>query len=59
MISAPRSVTPVGILATKLAQLTQQIDALDSVDVSIKAELRHACELANGLDPYVAHCTTP
>ncbi len=59
MISTPRSVTPVGILAGKLAQLTQQIEALDSVDASLKAELRHACELANGLDPYVAHCTTP
>ncbi len=59
MISAPRSVTPVGILATKLTQLTQQIEALDSVDTSLKAELRHACELASGLDPYVAQCTTP
>jgi caffeoyl-CoA O-methyltransferase len=58
-IMAPRSVTPLGILATKLAQLTQQIDALDSVDQALKTELRHASELANGLEPYLSHCTTP
>ena len=59
MLSAPRSVTPVGILATKLTQISQQIAALASVDASLKAELHQACELAAGLDPYIARCTTP
>jgi caffeoyl-CoA O-methyltransferase len=56
---SPRPVTPLGILATKLEQLSQQLEALDSVDVKLKSELRQACALASGLDPYLSHCTTP
>lgn len=59
MTTAPRPVTPVGILATQLEYLTQKIDALDSVDAHLKAELQSACDLASGLEPYVNHCTTP
>ena len=59
MISAPRSVTPIGILATKLAALSQQIAAIDSIDPNLKSELQQAYELAKGLDPYISHCTTP
>ena len=59
MIAAPRPVTPLGILATKLEHLTEQIEALDSVDANLKAELRQASELASGLDPYINRCTTP
>lgn len=55
----PKPVTPLGILAVKLELLSQQIEALDSVDTSFKSELRQAFELANGLDPYLSHCTTP
>ncbi len=59
MTLVARPVTPLGILATKLAHLTQQIEALDSVDANLKSELRQVCELASGLDPYINRCTTP
>ncbi len=59
MTLVARPVTPLGILATKLEHLTQQIEALDSVDANLKSELRQACELASGLDPYINRCTTP
>ncbi|MCC3459837.1 MAG: SAM-dependent methyltransferase [Oscillatoriales cyanobacterium] len=59
MTVAPRPVTPLGILATKLEYLTQQIEASDSVDADLKSQLRQACELASGLDPYINSCTTP
>jgi caffeoyl-CoA O-methyltransferase len=55
----PRPVTPVGILAAKLAQLNQQIGALADVDLAVKSELHNVWELASGLDPYIGHCTTP
>lgn len=58
-VRSPRPVTPLGILATKLEHLSEQLDALDSVDPELKSELRQACELASGLDPYLSHCTTP
>ncbi|MEG3841021.1 class I SAM-dependent methyltransferase [Microcoleus sp. herbarium14] len=59
MTAAPRPVTPLGILATKLEHLTQQIEADDSVDANLKSQLRQASELASGLDPYINRCTTP
>lgn len=58
-VELPRPVTPLGILATKLEHLSQQLEALDSVDTKLKSELRQACELASGLDPYLSQCTTP
>jgi caffeoyl-CoA O-methyltransferase len=57
-INLPRPVTPLSILATKLQHLSQQLEALD-IDATLKSELRQACELASGLDPYLSHCTTP
>jgi caffeoyl-CoA O-methyltransferase len=57
-VKSPRPVTPLGILATKLEHLSQQLEALD-IDATLKSELRQACELASGLDPYLSHCTTP
>ena len=57
-LKSPRPVTPVGILATKLEQLSQQLAALD-IDERLKVELRQASELASGLDPYLSHYTTP
>jgi caffeoyl-CoA O-methyltransferase len=57
-VKSPRPVTPLGILATKLEHLSQQLEALD-IDPALKSELRQACELASGLDPYLSHCTTP
>ena len=58
-VTAPRPVTPATILASKLIHLTAQLDALDCVDSSFKDELREACDLARGLDPYVSQWTTP
>ena len=54
-----RPVTPLGILAAKLEHVSEQLEAHDGVRAELKAELREACALAGGLDPYVARCTTP
>ena len=54
-----RPVTPLGILAATLEHVSGQLDAYDGVGAALKSELRQACELAGGLDPYVARCTTP
>jgi caffeoyl-CoA O-methyltransferase len=59
MKAGPRPVTPMGILATRLEQLTAQVTALAHVDASIKTELQQICALASGLDPYIDRCTTP
>lgn len=56
---SPRPVTPSGILAAKLDRLSQKLEAVDSVDPKLKSELREACELASGLEPYLSRCTTP
>ena len=57
-LNPPRPVTPLGILAAKLESLSQQLEALE-IDPKLKSELRQACELASGLDPYLSRCTTP
>jgi caffeoyl-CoA O-methyltransferase len=57
-VKSPRPVTPLGILATKLEHLSQQLKDLD-IGTNLKSELRRACELASGSDPYLSHCTTP
>ncbi len=54
-----RPVTPVGILAAKLENLTQKMVQIEHLDPAFKAELHQAYELANGLDPYLDRCTTP
>lgn len=54
-----RPVTPVGILAAKLENLVKQMGSIEFIDLTFKAELQQAYELANGLDPYLANCTTP
>jgi caffeoyl-CoA O-methyltransferase len=58
-----RPVTPIGILAAKLAELTRYVHALDMIDIEfdpvMQAELNQAYELANGLDAYLDRCTTP
>jgi len=56
--TAPRPVTPAGILAAKLDRIRHRLDAAD-VDPGLRADLREACELAEGLDPYLSRCTTP
>ena len=57
--TTPRPVTPLGILAAKLEALCKQLDGVDGVAPDVKTELRAACELAIGLDPYLEECTTP
>jgi caffeoyl-CoA O-methyltransferase len=57
-IKSPRPVTPQGILAAKLESLSQQLED-SQIDAKLKSQLRQACELASGLDPYLSHCTTP
>jgi caffeoyl-CoA O-methyltransferase len=56
---APRPVTPLTILATRLDQLAQRAGDAPGADPSFAAELRDACELARGLDPYLSRWTTP
>lgn len=57
--AAPRPVTPVGILAAELDALVERAGAAEDPDPELLAGLRRARDLAGGLDPYVAACTTP
>ncbi len=57
--AAPRPVTPVGILADTLERLSREVDVSTTPDPALAAELRRARDLAGGLDPYLAACTTP
>ena len=57
--SAPRPVTPAGILAATLTDLSQRLDAVVGIDPALLEDLRQARDLAVGLDPYVGRCTTP
>jgi caffeoyl-CoA O-methyltransferase len=54
-----RPVTPIGILAAKLEILTQRMESIAAIDSAFRAELQQTYELANGLDSYLDHCTTP
>ncbi len=56
---APRPVTPLTILASRLDRLARRASAVPGSDPSLVAELRGACELARGLDPYLSQWTTP
>lgn len=57
--TTPRPVTPLGILAATLAELSGRLDTTDGVPRELRAQLHRAHELAAGLDPYVGACTTP
>jgi caffeoyl-CoA O-methyltransferase len=59
MPPAPRPVTPIGILASKLALLCDRAEYGDMADRELLAGLRSARALAAGLEPYVSRCTTP
>ncbi|GAA2541981.1 O-methyltransferase [Pseudonocardia hydrocarbonoxydans] len=54
-MSAPRPVTPLGILVEKLGALVERAGD----DPGLSGALREAHELAAGLDPYLARHTTP
>lgn len=58
-VNAARPVTPLGILAAELAELTEELDAMGGVELGLRVRLRRAWELADGLDPYLDLCTTP
>jgi len=55
---APRPVTPLSILAERLELLRQRLEADDEVAPQVVVELGRLTELASGLDPYLATCTT-
>ena len=57
--TTPRPVTPLGILAVSLARLEEEVATGDQVDGVVRQQLSRARELAAGLDPYVASCTSP
>ena len=59
MSPPPRPVTPVGILADKLARLCDHAQHGGQADRELLAELRSARALAAGLEPYLSRCTTP
>ena len=59
MPARPRPVTPVGIIAGKLEQLCARAEDLGGTSHELLTELRSACALATGLEPYVSRCTTP
>lgn len=54
-VAPPRPVTPVGLLA----QALQEARAAAPADPVLHAALDRAHALADGLEPYVAACTTP
>jgi caffeoyl-CoA O-methyltransferase len=56
---APRPVTPLTILASRLDRLVRQAGEMPGLDPAWLADLREARELARGLDPYLSRWTTP
>lgn len=53
-----RPVTPLGILAARLATTVDRLEAA-GVDGALVEEVRGAHELAAGMDPYLRSCTSP
>ena len=53
-----RPVTPVAVIATSLERLYAEAEA-DGASASLLAGLGEVRDLAAGLDPYLAACTTP
>lgn len=58
-LAAPRPVTPSTILAASLDDVCRRLERVDGVDAALVVDLRAACTLAAGLDPYLERCTTP
>ena len=59
ILTTPRPVTPLSILAATLARVSRRLEVMDGLDAELRSELLEACELAAGLEPYLSHCTTP
>lgn len=53
-----RPVTPLGILVQQLQQLSSAASR-ETASAEFQADLKAACQLAAGLDPYLERCTTP
>lgn len=58
-VGAPRPVTPTTILAGELAALSRELQEFGYFAPEFADRLQRARDLAAGLDPYVAKCTTP
>ena len=58
-MTAPRPVTPLGIIAARLADLSGRLADADGVDPELRSALRDVTALAGGLEPYLSACTTP
>ena len=56
--AGPRAVTPLGLVAGMLSRLTDQAEELPGAR-TLLPDLRHARDLAAGLEPYLRRCTTP
>ena len=59
ILTTPRPVTPLSILAATLARVSRRLEVMDGLDAELRSELLEACDLAAGLEPYLSHCTTP
>lgn len=57
--AGPRAVTPVAILAELLKHVSDRLEGDGEVTADVRRDLRRAVDLATGLDPYLASCTTP
>lgn len=53
-----RPVTPLGILAEKLARLAHQVKETSGIPRDIAKAIAECNQLASGLDPYLEACTT-
>lgn len=56
--ASPRPVTPLTVLAAKLAQLSDEARDMPQLDPRFVDMLHDAARLATGLEPYVIACTT-
>ncbi|WP_428391131.1 O-methyltransferase [Lichenicoccus sp.] len=54
-----RPVAPLGIVAAELTELLAMIEGSAALEPGLVARLRRIQQLASGLDPYIAACTTP
>ncbi len=59
VFSSPRPVAPLGIIASKLASLAKQVDAIGLLPSTFREELQDVLNLAVGLEPYLMDCTSP
>lgn len=56
--STPQPVTPIGILAQRLLNLSRLADSNETVSETFRADLESAVALASGFERYVDQCTS-